>query len=82
MYDIELSKKEIDTILIALQDSTKKLEKSISAMKCNYLELPNCLKSLWKNKENYEKHKEIVIQESFKQIDEITKLEEKIENIL
>ena len=35
MYDIELSKKEIDTILIALQDSTEKLEKSISAMKCN-----------------------------------------------
>lgn len=82
MYDLELSKKEIDTILIALQDSIEKIEKRLSEMNCNYSELPDHLKHLWKDKEAYERHKEVIIQESSRQIDEITNLEEKIENIL
>ena len=82
MYDLELSKKEIDTILIALQDSIEKIGKRLSKMNCNYSELPDHLKHLWKDKEAYERHKEVIIQESSRQINEITNLEEKIENIL
>ena len=82
MYNLKLNKKEIDTILTALQDSNEKLEKRLSEMRCSYFDLPENLKHLWKDREVYERHIEVMLQETSRQIDEITKLEEKIENTL
>ena len=82
MYNLELSKKEIQTILMAFKDSEEKLNKLVVNLRCDYSELSDNLKLFWRNREHYVKHTKNTIDRCFIQIDKMIKLEKKIENIL
>lgn len=82
MYNLELSKKEIQTILMAFKDSKEKLDKVSSNISCCYSDLPDNLKNFWRDRKSYKKYTDYTASICFNQIDEMTKLEEKIENIL
>ncbi len=82
MYDIEISKNELDIIFMALRDSKERLNQQTSKLSCSYSELPENLKFLWKDKEAYKEYADNSAKECFRQLDEISKLEEKLEKIL
>lgn len=81
MYDIEISKKELDTILIALRDSKERISRQKRELNCSYSRLPKNLKFLWKDEATYEKYKNDAIKDCNTQINEINALEEKLEQI-
>ena len=82
MYNVELSKKEIQTILMAFKDSEEKLDKVVVNMRCCYSDLPDNFKTFWRDRKLYEKQTDYTANKCFKQIEAINKLEEKIEKIL
>lgn len=81
MYEIEISKKELDTILIALRDSRERLTQQTTQLSCSYFDLPQNLKLLWRDKAAYDKYKDDAIHDCCRQIEEINELEEKLEEI-
>ena len=82
MYNLELNKREIQTILMSFKDSEEKLNKVVENMRCCYSDLPDNFKTFWRDRKSYEKHTDYNIRRCFNQIDAINKLEGKIENIL
>lgn len=81
MYEIEINKKELDTILVALRDSKERLSQLISKLNCSYFDLPDNLKFLWRDKEAYQKYTDDAIKECLRQLKEINALEEKLEQL-
>lgn len=82
MYDIEISKKELDTILVALRDSKERISNQKIKLNCSYSKLPKNLKFLWKDEATYEKYINDAIKECNIQINEIDALEERLEQII
>ena len=41
MYEIEISKKELDTIVVALRDSEERLREQCKTLHCSYFDLPD-----------------------------------------
>lgn len=81
MFNIEVNKNELDTILIALRDSEERITRQMKHLKCNYSDLPPNLKFLWKDEKTYKEYSNNAIQECLKQLNEINKLREKIAQI-
>lgn len=81
MYNVEISKKELDIIFIALRDSEERLHQQVCKLRCSYLDLPENLKFFWRNKKAYDNYADNSVKKCFKQLDAINKLEEKLEQI-
>lgn len=82
MYELEIDKKELDLINVALQDSKDRLLKQINEYKSKYLELPEHVKGLWNDEEAYKEYTESMIKECIRELNAIGDLEEKLEKII
>lgn len=79
MYEIEISKNELDTILMALKNTKERLTEQATQLSRSYYDLPPNLKFLWRDKVAYDKYKDDTIHECCRMVDDITKIEEKLE---
>lgn len=81
MYDVEISKKELGTIIMALGDSEERLRKILSNMRSSYFDLPNNMKFIWRNKKAYDRYTDDVTKVCCRQLDEVCDLQEKLEEL-
>lgn len=82
MYKIQIKRQEIETILKAIRDSRERLNQQVLNLRSSYFNLPPNLKLLWRDELAYNKYKDDAIHACFRDIEEISKLEEKLEEIL
>lgn len=81
MYNLEITKNELDTILVALRDSEERLRQQLTKLNFCYSDLPDNFKFMWKDKTSYEKYSEDAKKECFRQLKEISILQEKLEEL-
>lgn len=81
MYEIEISKKELDTIVVALRDSEERLREQCKTLHCSYFDLPDNMKFIWRDKKAYDKYTENAIKDCCRQLDEICALQEKLDEL-
>lgn len=81
MYDLEINKKELDTIVVALRDSEERLRQQLTKLNCSYSDLPDNIKFMWKDKASYEKYSEDAKKDCFRQLKEISALRDKLDEL-
>lgn len=81
MYDLEINKKELDTIVVALRDSEERLRQQLTKLNCSYSDLPDNFKFMWKDKASYEKYTEDAKKDCCRQLEEISALQEKLDEL-
>lgn len=78
MFNLEISPEELETMLVALEDSKERLSQHSSKLSWSFSTLSEDLKLFWRNKEEYIKYTDDTAKKCFREMDRIDALEEKL----